>query len=176
MTWSETDADGNWSWSPPSDLEPENTPDPRYTDDTGEQQLVTRTFIVQADTFPPLYRPLATTSQPTCSQSNPAAYAISQSFTFSKAISLTNLSELSGDLCRPTRHRFNRSLVAHGRVVVLVWWLGERLVDNETNESGALWLMAVLLWMTFSSRLKWTLVYRSTVKGAMEISRPSQRA
>lgn len=50
----ETDADGNWSWSPPSDLEPgEHTMTLRYTDDTGEQQVVTRTFIVQADTgFP----------------------------------------------------------------------------------------------------------------------------
>lgn len=50
----ETDAQGNWSWSPPDDLEPgSHSVTIRYTDENGVQQVETRTFLVQADsTYP----------------------------------------------------------------------------------------------------------------------------
>ncbi len=50
----QTDATGNWQWSPPGDLEPgQHTVTLTYTDSQGVQQKIQRTFIVQANTgFP----------------------------------------------------------------------------------------------------------------------------
>lgn len=50
----ESDAEGNWSWSPPDELDPgEHTVILTYTNEQGEQQQIERTFIVQADgTYP----------------------------------------------------------------------------------------------------------------------------
>lgn len=50
----ESDANGNWAWSPPADLEAgEHSVTIRYTDENGVQQEETRTFIVQANsTYP----------------------------------------------------------------------------------------------------------------------------
>lgn len=47
----QTDANGNWRWTPPADLDPgEHTVTLTYTDAGGNQQRVQRTFLVQADT------------------------------------------------------------------------------------------------------------------------------
>lgn len=50
----EAGTDGSWSWSPPADLEPgEHTMTITYTDDNGQQQQISRTFLVYADnTYP----------------------------------------------------------------------------------------------------------------------------
>lgn len=46
----ESDGSGNWSWTPPADLEPgEHTVTVTYTDDNGQQQRMTRNFLVMVD-------------------------------------------------------------------------------------------------------------------------------
>lgn len=52
----EADASGRWTWSPPADLDPgEHTVTLRYTDENGNQQVETRTFIVSAGTNYPAF-------------------------------------------------------------------------------------------------------------------------
>ncbi len=52
----QTDANGNWNWSPPGELEPgEHTVTLTYTDDLGVQQQLKRTFLVQANTSLPAF-------------------------------------------------------------------------------------------------------------------------
>lgn len=53
----ESDAQGNWNWTPPADLEEgEHTITVTYTDDSGTQQRMTRNFLVQADTNLPAFQ------------------------------------------------------------------------------------------------------------------------
>jgi hypothetical protein len=52
----QTDAQGNWNWSPPGNLEPgQHTVTLTYTDDQGVQQKINRTFLVQANTSLPSF-------------------------------------------------------------------------------------------------------------------------
>jgi len=53
----ESDDQGNWNWTPPADLEEgEHTITVTYTDENGEQQRMTRNFLVQADTTLPAFQ------------------------------------------------------------------------------------------------------------------------
>lgn len=62
-----TDASGNWQWSVPDDLEPgEHTVTVTYTDENGQQQQISRTFLVQANTGLPSF-----TSTPSGSLATP---------------------------------------------------------------------------------------------------------
>ncbi len=46
----QTDTSGNWNWTPPGDLEPgDHTITVTYTDQSGQQQKITRNFIVLAE-------------------------------------------------------------------------------------------------------------------------------
>lgn len=52
----QSDAQGNWSWTPPADLEPgEHTITVTYTDENGQQQRMTRNFLVMVDASLPAF-------------------------------------------------------------------------------------------------------------------------
>lgn len=60
--------DGSWQWAVPDDLEPgEHTIVVTYTDENGQQQQISRTFLVQANTGLPAFTstPSASTATPT---------------------------------------------------------------------------------------------------------------
>lgn len=62
----QTDASGNWSWTPSGNLEPgQHTIIVTYTDEQGVQQRVERTFIVQADTGLPAFTATPSGATPT---------------------------------------------------------------------------------------------------------------
>lgn len=64
----QADSTGNWSWTPPGNLEPgQHTITVTYTDEQGVQQKIQRTFLVQADTGLPAFTatPSAATPTPT---------------------------------------------------------------------------------------------------------------
>jgi len=51
-----SDDQGNWSWTPPGDLDPgEHTITVTYTDENGQQQRTTRTFTILADSSLPSF-------------------------------------------------------------------------------------------------------------------------